>query len=760
MKTRDFSLAEERFCGVIWSSVDSPAGARSAAAGVFPRTLRAQLPFRNCAPGIWVILLLAVFIGASPCLGGDTYVHCNGLAYFLQDPTNLNACVSSSPTLTAQVHPGWDLIIPSGGGNNQYVAILHQIIWRLNGTNIPGASQLTYFDPPNPATISLTLSNATSLQSGLYDVIVSNYCNSATSHVAQASVGPNVLTPPQNTTGQVAQAVSLSVVAAGPGPLGYQWRLDGSNLVDGAKVSGSQTSVLNLGPPLLYWQDGNYDVVVTDNCGLGLSVTSSVAKVTVAPGWQWVFRTTNGPAARFAEALAYDSIRGVTMLFGGGTISGGLYVPCGDVWEWNGAQWSQRMTYSPTSGWFFVSSGGSWIPDYQTVPVPRLMHAMAFDSHRGRVVMFGGRSTTPAGSDFFLGDTWEWNGVRWYFRTTNGPVSRLNPAMAYDSDRGVTVLYGGFLSTSEAAGVWEWDGNLWTERLATNGPSTSYYQNEDATAYDSFRKETFLGPTTDGFFLDNFWNWNGASWSYEGTGFGSITSPGYGAMDFDSYCRRCVYFGGTGPSSATAIWDGRNWTLLGTSLTTPPARQQTAMTFHENRHASVMMGGNAGSNLGTNDTWELQAVDLPLINDQPASQFLQPAQTATFTVSAVGPGTLVYQWLRNGTPLGNGGRIAGADTTMLSIGNITVADAALYSVLVSNACGVTTSRSAILTLNLTLQIFSSANSVTLLWGATNVALQMANSPSGPWSDVPGATSPFDIGLFPTNDFFRLKIVGP
>ena len=50
--------------------------------------------------------------------------------------------------------------------------------------------------------------------------------------------------------------------------------------------------------------------------------------------------------------------------------------------------------------------------------------------------------------------------------------------------------------------------------------------------------------------------------------------------------------------------------------------------------------------------------------------------------------------------------------------------------------------------------------MTLMWGAANVVLQIADSPAGPWTDVLGATSPFDIGLYPPNKYFRLKVVGP
>ena len=72
-----------------------------------------------------------------------------------------------------------------------------------------------------------------------------------------------------------------------------------------------------------------------------------------------------------------------------------------------------------------------------TVPSARYDPAMAHDSQRGRTVMFGGYNST------FLGDTWEWNGSSWTRVSSTGPSARYDHAMAYDTQRGVTVMFGG-----------------------------------------------------------------------------------------------------------------------------------------------------------------------------------------------------------------------------------------------------------------------------------------------------------------------------
>src|SRR5262249_49238808 len=67
---------------------------------------------------------------------------------------------------------------------------------------------------------------------------------------------------------------------------------------------------------------------------------------------------------------------------------------------------------------------------------------MVFDALRGRSVLMGG--VDASGST--LADVWEWDGSSWTQRTlatAPAPASRQLPGLAYDSGRGRTVLFGG-----------------------------------------------------------------------------------------------------------------------------------------------------------------------------------------------------------------------------------------------------------------------------------------------------------------------------
>ena len=81
----------------------------------------------------------------------------------------------------------------------------------------------------------------------------------------------------------------------------------------------------------------------------------------------------------------------------------------------------------------------------------------------------------------------------------------------------------------------------------------------------------------------------------------------------------------------------------------------------------------------------------PLITTQPTNTTVTYGQQATFFVQATGTAPLQYQWKRYGT------NIPGATSSWYSVSKPAVADSgAIYSVIVSNACGTATSSNATL----------------------------------------------------------------
>src|SRR5256885_5190197 len=160
--------------------------------------------------------------------------------------------------------------------------------------------------------------------------------------------------------------------------------------------------------------------------GLGLGALLPLNSAAANP-FTWTQGTpVTSPAPRYAHGMAYDSARGVTVLFGGAAVVGGTVINADDTWEWDGSNWTQR---TPSLS-----------------PAGRREFAMAYDAARQVTVLFGGIDT--AGT--FRNDTWEWDGMNWIRMTpATSPAGRIDTAMVYDAAIQKVILFGGLDPTQQ-----------------------------------------------------------------------------------------------------------------------------------------------------------------------------------------------------------------------------------------------------------------------------------------------------------------------
>jgi autotransporter-associated beta strand protein len=84
---------------------------------------------------------------------------------------------------------------------------------------------------------------------------------------------------------------------------------------------------------------------------------------------------------------------------------------------------------------------------------------------------------------------------------------------------------------------------------------------------------------------------------------------------------------------------------------------------------------------------------VPIITGQPQAQSVVAGQTATFTVTAVGPGVVGYDWRRNGVSLG------APNSSTLTLSSVGLNQAGTYSVRVFNGNGAVFSDDVVLVVN-------------------------------------------------------------
>ena len=185
-----------------------------------------------------------------------------------------------------------------------------------------------------------------------------------------------------------------------PFPLADTWEYDGSQW---SQASPAVSPPARSSPVLEYHAArgtlvmfGGFDVQAVLHVG-----TISVSGLPLGDTWTydgttWTPVTGSAPPPRDFHSSAYDRIRGRMIVFGGrgfpiitsGGHGGGVTVPIyNDTWSFDGAVWTQDQAQG---------SAGA--------PTARFLADMAFDSARGRTLLFGGGDMQVT-----YGDTWEWS---------------------------------------------------------------------------------------------------------------------------------------------------------------------------------------------------------------------------------------------------------------------------------------------------------------------------------------------------------------
>lgn len=183
-----------------------------------------------------------------------------------------------------------------------------------------------------------------------------------------------------------------------------------------------------------------------------------------------------------------------------------------------------------------------------------------------------------------------------------------------------------------------------------------------------------------------------------------------------------------------------------------------SVTINDQGYYYVRVSNSGGTVQSSNATITVLAP--PSITSQPANTGAVTGQSASFSVGAVGSGSLTYQWLFNGTNL------PGATNSTLTLSNVQTNNAGYYAAIAANSYGSTASSNATLAVFVPPTIVTSPISQTVLVG-NSASFSVVASGTPPlryqWrfsgGNIAGATnSTFTISAVQTNDAGRYKAV--
>lgn len=616
--------------------------------------------------------------------------------------------------------------------------------WRKNGSALNDTGNVS-----GSATAALTISSTSSADIASYSVIVSNAAGTVTSVDATLAVAsvPTISAQPQNATAAIGSSANFSVTASGA-PLTYQWRKNGVALSNAGDFAGTTTSILTVSPVAVS-DAASYSVVIGNSAGTTTSASatltlSGTVAITTQPSSEAV---TAGSDVTFSVAAT-----------GSGTL--------GYQWRFNGAS----IANATNSGYTLTSVNGADAGTYSVVVTNNFSSATSSDAVLSVVIgstsvlaqwnmndisitnspvpSFGSGTAALVGgttATFAAGGSTDTNSVNNAWNTTSYPAAGganksagaqfTVSSAGYENIRFVWDQKNSNTGSKYVRLQYTTNGTTWIDANVNTMSNTSFVtvsnnlsvaagvRNNANLAFrvvSEYQSTTGLGTTND--FVAT------SSGSTYGTGgtirFDMVTvygdalispsivnQPQSQTLNAGDTATFSVTPSGSAPftykwrRNSSPLTDSGNISGSATAvLTVANPGASDAATY------SVIVSNSVDSATSANATL---VVNLPpSITTQPTSRTNVTGSAATFTVTATGT-ALQYQWRKAGNILSNGGNVAGATTSALTISGVTAPDAGSYSVDVSNSVNVVSSTAATLTVVDAPSITSSPTSATV-----------------------------------------------
>ena len=594
----------------------------------------------------------------------------NPLTAITTQPVALTQCAGTNATFT----------VVAVGTNLTYQ-------WRKDGTNIPGATLASY-----------TINNITAANAGNYSVVVSGDCGAnVTSNNALLTVNPltAITAQPVALTQCAGTNATFTVTAVGTN-LTYQWRKDGTN-IPGATLASYTINNITAASA------GNYSVVVSGNCGA--NVTSNNALLIVNP-----------LTAITTQPVALTQCAGTNATFTVVAVGTNLTYQ----WRKNGTNISGATLASYTltniaagdaGNYSVVVSGDCGANVTSNNALLTVNPLTAITTQPVALTQCAGTNATFTVVAVGTNLTYQWrkdgtdlSGATLASYTINNitAASAGNYSVVVSGNCGANVTSNNALLTvnpltaitAQPVALTQCAGTNATFTVTAVGTNLTYQWRKNGT--------NISGATLASYTLNNITAADAANYSVVVTGTcGNVTSNNAALVvnPLTAITTQPVALTQCAGTNATftVIAVGTNltyqWRKDGTDLSGATLASYTInnITAANAGNYSVVVSGNCGANVTSNNAL-LIVNPLTAITAQPVALTQCAGTNATFTVTAVGT-NLTYQWRKNGT------NISGATLASYTLNNITAADAANYSVVVTGTCGNVTSNNAALVVN-------------------------------------------------------------
>jgi uncharacterized repeat protein (TIGR03803 family) len=585
------------------------------------------------------------------------------------------------------------------------------------------------------ATGSLTIEDVSPGDVGGYSVIVSNAAGSVTSGIASLTIiagqAPVIVSAPASQTLLPGATAVFTASATGDEPLSYFWQVDGTNLAEAGNIYGSATSTLTIRSATAA-NAGNYSVLITNSFG---SVTSSAAALS------FTGVTAAGVTLETLYSFTNDPIGCVPI---GGLIQGGdgSFYGTASFGSTQGVGTVFQMDANGVVKRLDAFQNGNY-PPYGSLPCAPLVQGTngllygtaAFGGSTGDGTVFGmntngagltawSLNSASSGSQPFAGLVQGWDGN--FYGTAyaggaygNGTVFKLaaggsltaihsfnNEDGAYPSSSLLQVSDGSFYGTTGGGGT---NGGWGTVFKTTPGGML--------TSLFSFANTNGAWPINGGLAQDV----NGALYGTTFEGGAHDAGTVFKLAADGSFTSLYSFMGGIdGSNCAGQLLLASDGNLYGATENggaygvgtvfriTPGGTLATLVQFDGYQGANpecTLVQGADGRLYGTTQYGGANglgaifrvSIDSPLqITQQPQPRQAFAGDAVTFSVATSGSLPVSYQWLKSGGNLSDGGNLSGSSSRALTLSDISAADVALYSVVVSNAYGAVTSAGAML----------------------------------------------------------------